>query len=223
MSSGKKIDQWGADGLSLLRNKSPSSAHHLNRERLAIFVISFLFRNPRKISEFEARAREHVRTSCLKDDYLTHRHPHEPATFEEFLNRMNQPGLTEVGAKLLRHAVCHAAIRAHILTMDWQVVTVTNGASILTSDVPLITYKGLKEDDGLLILPLSSDEFFVAFNRGRHDMVRWINASIEHGKFIEEMNKHVIQNRIEFVYGADRSQLSLVATHWKNPEPVANR
>ncbi len=56
--------------------------------------------------------------------------------------------------------------------MEWQVVTVPNtNDPILTSDVPIIINGALKDDDGCLILPLSTNEFFVAYNhrQDRHE------------------------------------------------------
>ena len=60
--------------------------------------------------------------------------------------------------------------------MEWQVVTVpTTSDPILTSDVPIIVNRGLKDDDGCLILPLSTNEFFVAYNLGKIDMKKEIS------------------------------------------------
>jgi hypothetical protein len=182
--------------------------------------MSFEFRNPRKIAQLEAEAKRCVLSGCLKHDYAGHRKPHEPETFDKFVEALEQPGLTELGAQLLRSLVRNEAIRAQILSMDWRVVTVTNSVPILTSDVPLIRYKGLKEDDGMLILPLSPNEFFVAFNHGRIDMVKSIDTNIQSGIFVEEINRYVVQSKIEFVYGIDYSQQAFVARHWMVSEIV---
>jgi hypothetical protein len=92
----------------------------------------------------------------LKDDYAKHRRQHEPATFEEFEAALEQPGMTELAARSMRHQVEYPTVRAQILKMEWQVVTVPAGCDpILTSDVPLIINSGLGLDDGCLILPLS--------------------------------------------------------------------
>jgi len=38
----KAIDQWGADGLELLRSSDPTAAAKIDRDRLATFIMSFL-------------------------------------------------------------------------------------------------------------------------------------------------------------------------------------
>jgi hypothetical protein len=216
----RTIDQWGADGLALLRSSDPAAAAKIDKDRVATFIMSFEFRNPRKIAELEAEAKRRVLSGCLKDDYAGNRRPHEPETFDEFVEALEQPGLSELGAQLLRSLVCNKTIRAQILLMDWRVVTVTNSVPILTSDVPLIRHKGLKEDDAMWILPLSQNEFFVAFNHGRIDMVRSIDENIRSGRFVEAINRYVVQSKIEFVYGIDDSQWAFVARHWAVSEKV---
>lgn len=208
------VDQWGADGLALLKSPDPAAAARLDREKLAVFVMSFLFRNPRAIAKIEDEAKRHVMNGCLKDDYARHRRPHEPPTFEAFVQGLEAPGLSEYGAECLKAQVLNKAIREQLLTMRWEVVTMANSEPILTSDVPLITFKGLKDDDGCLMLPLSSTEFFIAYNNGRIDMRREVDQSIQAGAFIPAMNQHVVQNKIEFVYAADDSQKAFVARHW---------
>jgi len=211
----KKIDQWGADGLALLRTNDPSAAARINKDRLATFVMSFLFRNPNKVKYFNAWAKESVLNGCLKDDYAKYRKPHEPATFEDFKVALEQPGMTELAAQCLRYQVENKSIRAKILKMEWQVVTVpTTSDPILTSDVPIIINGALNDDNGCLILPLSTNEFFVAYNLGKIDMKKAISESVATGRFVRSMNKYVIEHRIDYVYGLDDSLMKFVAQHW---------
>jgi hypothetical protein len=107
-----------------------------------------------------------------------------------------------------------SSVRQRLLEMDWQVVTVANSTPILTSDVPLIRYRGLKDDDGMWILPTAPDEFLVIFNHGDIDMVRSIEANLRDGVFIEAMNKYVVRHRIDYVYAADDSQRDVVRRYW---------
>jgi hypothetical protein len=151
----------------------------------------------------------------LNDDYTKYRRPHEPATFDEFKAALDQPGMTELGARYLCAQVLNADIRAQVLTMQWQVVTVPETSDpILTSDVPLIKYRGLKDEDGCLILPLSTNEFFVAYNLGTIDMKQRISEEVSTGHFVRAMNKYVVEHRIDYVYGIDDSLLDFVSSHW---------
>jgi Protein of unknown function (DUF4238) len=95
----KRIDQWGADGLALLRKNDPSAAAKVNKDRLATFIMSFLFRNPNMVNCFNAHAKKLVLNGCLKDNYVKYRSQHEPATFEEFKAALEQPGMTELAAR----------------------------------------------------------------------------------------------------------------------------
>jgi Protein of unknown function (DUF4238) len=217
----KKIDQWGSDGLELLRTNEPGAVAKINLERLAVYILSLELRNPRKIAEIEIQAKRHVLEGCLAEEYSKHRRAHEPATFEEFQLALDQPGLTEHGALCLRELVLNRPIRKRLLTMDWQMVTVTNSVPILTSDAPLIRHRGMKHDDGMWILPISTNEFLVIFNRGLVDMVRSIELNIRDGVFVEAMNKYVIQNKIDYVYGVQEEQMDFVKRYWAVSE-VAN-
>lgn len=211
----RQIDQWGADGLALLRSNDPAAAARINKGRLATFLMSFFFRNPNRVKYFNTWAKERDLSGCLKDDYARHRRPHEPATFEEFKAALEQPGMTELGARCLRHMVENNSIRTAILSMQWQVVTVpVTSDPILTSDVPIIIHRGLKDDDGCLILPLSTNEFFVAYNLGKIDMKKEISESVASGRFVRSMNKYVVEHRIDFVYGIDDSLMAFVSRNW---------
>ena len=108
----KRIDQWGADGLALLRTNDPAASARIDKDRLATFVMSFLFRNPNMVKYFNAWAKESVLKGCLKDDYAKHRKPHEPASFEEFKVALEQPGMTELAAQCLRYQVESKDIRS---------------------------------------------------------------------------------------------------------------
>lgn len=215
----KRIDQWGADGLALLRTNSPAAAAKINKDRLATFVMSFLFRNPNMVEYFNAYAKKSILNGCLKNNYTKYRRPHEPTSFEEFKVALEQRGMTELAAKCLRFQVENKDIRDEILKMEWQVVTVpATNEPILTSDVPIIINGALKDDGGCLILPLSTNEFFVAYNLGKIDMKKEISESVATGRFVRSMNKYVVEHRIDYVYGVDDSLMAFVAQYWGTSE-----
>jgi hypothetical protein len=208
-----RIDQWGSDSLDVLESPDPAHAAKLVRERWAIFVMSLFCRNPQQVARINTAAKDHYTKSPtdLASNYAAMRRPHEPDSYEEFMALLQQPGISEFGAKILRSFTLNDAIREHVLAMDWHVVTLSNNpVPLLTSDNPVIRYKGLKDPDGLLMLPLGPNEFFVAFNRGEIDMRKWIGQSNSHGHFIESMNQYVCQKAIKYVYGSDDTQLAFV-------------
>ena len=191
------------------------AATRINKDRLATFVMSFFFRNPNMVKLFNALAKESVLNGCLKDDYSKHRRPHGPTSFQEFKPALDQPGMTELAAQYLRYQVESKAIRDPLLKMEWQVVTVpTTSDPILTSDVPIIINGALMDDDGCLILPLSTNEFFVAYNLGKIDMKEEISEAVATGRFVRSMNKYVVEHRIDYVYGGDDSLMTFVARYW---------
>jgi hypothetical protein len=210
----RRIDQWGHDGLTLLRSNDPAARTKFNLQRMALYLLALEVRNPLRVAEIERQAHRHVLQSCLVGDYDRHRRAHEPTTLEEFKAALNQPGLSEHGARCIRHVVFNEDVRRKLSLMDWQVVKVTNSVPILTSDAPLIRYRGLADDDGLMLLPLSGDEFLAIFNRGAIDMVRSIEANIRTGVFVEGINKYVVQHKIDYVYGIDDSQMAFVSRYW---------
>lgn len=211
----RRIDQWGADGLALLRSADPKAASKINRQRLAIFIMSFLFRNPTMVGQFNAWARNVVLNGPLQSDYDKLRRAHEPATFEEFREALHQPGMTELAANALCTQVTNNQTCGQLLAMEWQVVTVPPTSDpVLTSDVPVIVYRGLKHEDGCLVFPLSTNEFFVAYNLGTVDMKKEISEAVATGEFVRGINKYVVEHRIEYVYGVDNSLRDFVAKHW---------
>lgn len=204
------IDQWGSDSLDALESTDPAHAAKLVRERWAIFLMSLFCRNPQQVDRIDTAAESfYAGFLDFASDYAALRRPYEPNTYEEFMALFQQSGISYYGAKILRSFALNPEIGKHIVGMDWHMVT-RPGSSVplLTSDNPVIRYKGLEAPDGLLILPLGPNKFFVAFNRGEIDMREWIGLSGDH--FIESMNQCVVQNAIKYVYGSDDTQLAFV-------------
>jgi len=207
------IDQWGSDAIVALEADDPADASKLIRERWAFFVMSLLLRNPIRLRQINRAAEIHYASGFpqFRANYTTMRRPHEPETYDEFMAMFQESGISEYGAMILRTLVANRTIVDHLIAMKWSVVSLSNNpVPLLTSDNPVIRYKGLRDGDGLLMLPLSPREFFVAFNQGGVDMQEWISDSISYGRFVQAMNEYVVRNAIHYVYGHDDAQLEFV-------------
>jgi hypothetical protein len=213
-----RVDQCGADGLRLLKSSDPDAEAKLDKRGFITFLLSLILRNPIEVGEIKRRAIEHLRSGCLSTDYAANRSAHWPETFEEFSALLDADGLPEHAAQVLISQVMNSEVQAHLLTMDWQVVTLNNSVPLITSDVPSIRFKGLKRDDGMLILPLSPTEFFVAYNRGAINMKNLIDESILTGQFVESMNKFVVRRKHKTVYAFDDSQTDFIARYFSVKE-----
>jgi hypothetical protein len=223
----RTLDQWGADALVALEKDDPAGVAPLDRERWAVVLLSMMFRDPWSVARINQSARDHYTTGFAEFParYDELRAPHEPEAYEEFVAAFDRPGLSEFGAQILRSFATNKAVRSQLLAMDWQVVTISDASvPLLTSDRPVIRFKGLKEADGLLILPLGPSSFFVAYNRGPLDMRSEIHESIVHGRFLEAMNEYVVQSAVRNAYGSDDSQLAVVEQHLRRDgDPVLPR
>jgi hypothetical protein len=205
------IDQWGSNSLTILESSDPEQATNLDRARWVTFMMSLVFRNPQQVDRINKAAESHYATGFagFASRYDELRQAHEPDTYDEFMALFQKPGISELGGKILRAFTLNRPIREYLANMAWYVV-IDSPIPLLTSDNPVIRYKGLKDSDGLWMLPIGPNQFFVAFNRGEIDMQGWISHSISDGHFIESMNKYVVQHAIKYVYGIDDTQVDFV-------------
>jgi Protein of unknown function (DUF4238) len=212
----RKIDQWGADAIVALESSDPIQMRKLNKERWSIFVTSLLVRNPIEVERINVAVRSYYENnfSRFKEEYEILCKDYEPSTFAEFMALFREDGLVELTAKILHAFILNEQVRRQLMSMNWDVVSVTNSTiQLLTSDNPIIRHKGLKDDDCLLMLPIGPNEFFVAHNAGPKDMLSEINRSIKYSQFLYSMNKYVVAHAVAYVYGSDASHLDFVERH----------
>lgn len=223
----RTIDQWGSDALTILESTDPASVDKFARDRWAVFLLALVFRDPNSIARINQSARDHYETGFTEfaTRYDELRQNYEPETFEAFITAFTQPGLSEFGALILRSFSMNVAIRRQLLSMAWHVVDIADPqVELMTSDCPLIRFKGLKDPDGLLMLPLGPRSFFVAHNAGQLDMQKEIHRSIIEGRFMEAMNDYVVQSAYRFAYAIDESGRPVVERYLrKPPDPVVPR
>jgi hypothetical protein len=223
----RMIDQWGADALAILESTDPASVDQLSRQRWAVFLLALMFRDPASIAKINRAARDHYQTGFTEfaPQYTELRQDYEPGTFEEFIATFDQPGLSEFGALIVRSFAMNKPIRDQLLSMAWQVVDIDNPrVDLMTSDCPVIRFNGLKDPDGLIMLPLGPRSFFVAYNPAPRDMRAEIHHSIVHGRFMEAMNDYVVQSAIRFAYGVDEQGRGVAERYLRKPSnPVIPR
>ncbi|MCG2629716.1 DUF4238 domain-containing protein [Bradyrhizobium sp. WYCCWR 13023] len=181
----------------------------------ARFLLSLLYRN-RECVEFVKRHMATLwqeATAALEDDWAAQRVPGEHQTLAD-ATAARQPGAAErSAANILADIIGNSSALPDIVKMHWGKIDLRNSQiPLLTSDRPL-QFVGLSDPNAYIALPIGPYDLFVAafddrFNRARVDAT----------ELAYRMNKDVVANGREFVWGADAEQVDFVRT-WIGANP----
>jgi hypothetical protein len=151
------------------------------------YILSLMFRNPHAVQELKNHVREMHRGR-------TH------------------PTAAEIGAtNLLIDIIDNDRLGPTIFDMHWSRVPLTRSKfSLLNSDQPLVRPRGLNDPRGYIVFPIAPDMLFLASND--ETSARSIFDG-NHTLAAKTMNKTVVSQAREFVWGVDDRQLPFVQKH----------
>jgi hypothetical protein len=168
---------------------SGDSTHWNSEERSAWarYILSLMFRNPYVVQALKT----HVR--------------------EMHLGRTD-PTAAEIGAtNLLIDIIDNDQLGPTIFDMHWSRVPLKRSKfSLLNSDRPLVRPRGLYDPRGYILLPIAPDMLFLAAND--ISLARNIFEG-NHTLAAKQVNKAVVSQAREFVWGVDDRQLPFVQKH----------
>ncbi len=177
------------------------------------YILSLMFRNPQAVQELRRHMRElwGVGVQALKDNYPDRRLPSDPTTFEDYYARTN-PAAAEISAtNLLTTMIDNDRVGPTIFHMHWNRVPLERSkVSLLNSDRPLDRPLGLSDPRAYIALPIAPDMLFLASNDAA--LARVIFEG-NHTEAAKKMNKTVVSQAREFVWGVDDRQLAFVQKH----------
>jgi len=181
----------------------------------ARYLLSMLFRNPDSVETIKTHMAEIWREGidALEADYAATRKPHEPATAAELIAK-RRPGAAGISAaNMIADVIANSPAVPDIAAMHWTCVDVSHSKfSLLTSDRPLVMSGGLADPSCLLVLPLSPHKLFVASHDPRFTMPLPV---ARHAEKVKTINRAVVRQAREFVWGTDEAQLEFVRTHMR--------
>jgi hypothetical protein len=184
------------------------------------YILSLMFRGP----EVVQAVKEHIKEmwdagiGALESDYTARRLPTDPATFEGYFARTN-PAAAQIGASnMIAEIINNDRVGPTIFGMHWARVPLTRSrVSLLNSDRPIDRPLGLHDPRAYIAFPISPDTLFLASN---DTTLAGRIAQGDHSKATKMMNKTVVAQAREFVWGVDDSQLAFVQKHMgKAPSP----
>jgi hypothetical protein len=128
--------------------------------------------------------------------------PDDPATFEEYFSRTN-PAAAEIGAtNMIATIIDNDRVGPTIFNMHWARVPLTRSkVQLLNSDRPIDRPLGLGDARAYIAFPISPNMLFLASN---DETLAGRIASGDHSKATKMMNKVVVSQAREFVWGERR-------------------
>ena len=178
------------------------------RQGWAMFLASLLFRNRETVELLKSHVYEMWAegTAVLEPVWQAERKDGDAPTFAEATRAAigDQAGID--ASNMLAEIISRSKAIPDIMNMDWTVVDVAGRSrNLLTSDRALVMPLGLANKNAHLAIPISPDKIFAA---AYNDRFHRMTASKSH--VVRVMNKDVVQQAREFVWGTDDSQVEFV-------------
>jgi len=178
------------------------------------YLMSLRFRNPDTVKDLKTHMLNVWSTAQKKigSNFSSWRRDDDPETWEQY-QRLLDPAAPYIGAtNLMIEIIDNDRIGPVIFNMHWHLHRLT-GATVplLTSDRPLDWPAGLSDPRAYIALALSPDVVFVA-SRDKA-MQDWIEAQ-PHNRTAKGLNRAVVTQAREYVWGADDRQLQFVSKHF---------
>ena len=209
----KPLDDAAARALQRIMSGGTSPWDSEERSAWTRYLLSLIFRNPEAVRTIKDHMTEmwDVGIRALEENYASRRRPTDPPTFEEYYARTN-PAAAQISAtNMLAEIINNDRIGPTIFDMDWSRVDLRrSNLPLLFSDRPLDRPLGLGDRRAYIALPIAPYALFLA----SHDPD--LSTSIAHGNHTEavrKMNKTVVSQAREYVWGVDDSQLAFVKRH----------
>ncbi|UVK55842.1 DUF4238 domain-containing protein [Mesorhizobium sp. AR02] len=178
------------------------------------YLLSLRFRNPDTVNDLKAHvlniwsaARESIRKN-----FANWRRDNDPHTWDEF-EKLLDPAAPHIGAtNLMIRIIDNDKIGPTIFGMHWSIhKLVDSKVPLLTSDRPLDWPAGLSSPKAYIALPVSPKTVFLASNDS--GMQHWAKSQ-SHTQIAKGLNKSVVTQAREYVWGTDGRQIEFVRKHF---------
>lgn len=184
------------------------------------YLLSMMYHDPDTVALVKEHSESMWREglAVLGADYAARRRPTDPPDFAGYLALTN-PAAPQIGASnFLMTIINNDRVGPDIAKMHWSILRPTKSrVPLLLSDHPLIRPFGLGDPQGFIMMPIGPDAILLASNdpeAGRNA------ATMDQTWLVTEVNRNVVGQAVEFVWGSDDRQLDFVREHFgKSPLP----
>lgn len=176
------------------------------------FVMSLIFRTLQMIDYITKEADRNLRSNLQSDpeDYESVRSPTHPPTLLEFVEHYTPALFAGAGKSFLPGIIDNPKIGNAILRMKWWTWTLDSAhhfPDLLTSDSPVVRYRGLGDERCLIALPISPRRVFFATRNSAG-----LNAALARSpaRIAKDLNELMLSQAQTSVLGFDDRHLRFV-------------
>jgi hypothetical protein len=191
----------------LLQGREPREPRY--RQGWAMFVLSLLYRHKESVLMLKGHMAELWReaTAKLEPMWAAERGPGDTRSLGEAVKEKLGDRADADAADMLAGVIQHDRAIPDITNMVWTVVDLSGASrTLLTSDRAIVMPMGLANPDAYIAVPISPTKVFVAAYNNRFRQLPTASKS----EVVRIVNKDVVRQAREFVWGADDSQKDFV-------------
>jgi Protein of unknown function (DUF4238) len=206
----RMLDTRAALAVQKLLSKDHTPWDEPKRSAWSRFIKSLLYRNQEAVDVIIGHIINmwNVAIDALEATYAGERNETNAESFREHLESQATAVPQRDAANFLASVIDDERIGQAIFEMRWEVVDLKGSRfSLLTSDRPIDLPIGLGDPKAYIALPISPHHLFVATNDGT--LVPRLRA-MKPTDVARMMNKTVVSQAREYVWGKDFSQLALI-------------
>jgi hypothetical protein len=196
----------------LLSGDSPNLQERVAWTR---FVLSLIYRNPDAVKLIKTHMATLVDeiTASLEAKWAAEREVDDEQTLAE-ATAIRQPGFADIhGANMVADIIGNHSAVPDIVRMNWGKINLSDSkVPLVTSDRPVLMVN-LSDPEAFIALPIGPYDLFVAAFNDR--LSRLLHDST---KLAQTVNRDVIANAREFVWGVDDGEIDVVRT-WIGANP----
>ena len=206
----RPLDTAADRALKKIMSGDPKPWDNEERSAWTRYILSLIFRNPAAVRVIKDRIFDiwDEGLKALEANYTDRRKSTDPATFGEYLAQRRPAAAYIHAANLITEIIDNPRLGPTIMNMDWSRIDVSrSNVTLLSSDRPIDRPLGLSDPRAYIAFPIGPRTLFLASNNST--LAERISRE-KHTKLAKLMNKAVVSQAQEFVWGVDDFQLAFV-------------
>jgi hypothetical protein len=204
------LDNDAAKALGKIASDQPLNAGE--RIAWARFMLSLLYRNRECVETVKTHMADmwSEGTSALEAEWAARRGPNDERTFAEATASREPAAAAISAANMMADIIANSRAVPDIANMYWTRIDLSGSeVPLLTSDGPLV-FIALADPKAYMALPIGPHDLFVAARDSR--FLKALAAG-DPTDIALQMNKDIVSQARQFVWGVDDAQLDFVRTY----------